>query len=142
MNIRHDGSKGRLVYEMAVCCGGPHRPKASTSDAVQVKNPFDHDKYVFVSVLNLPFAHFNGRRDYHVSYLLNSHIQDRIRKETGCFLGLCGNGDEYDFHTQHCNPYVFVVAGSSHDWQGVDRAVSSVKDIIIRHMESCTCSLR
>jgi len=133
-NLRYDGAKERLLYETAVGCNGPHRPHHSTSRAVKVRDPFG--KLSFVTVLEIPFEIYQGRVKYHVSYLYNSFVTDRIQNQD-CCIKLCGNGNEYDINTQKCDPFVLVIGRK---WQGVDQAALVVKQAIGRHMSSCICS--
>lgn len=133
-NLRYDGAKERLLYETAICCNGPHRPHHSKSRAVKVRDPFG--KLSFVTVLEIPFEIYQGRVKYHVSYLLNSFVTERIQNQD-CCIELCGSGNEYDINTQKCDPFVLVIGRK---WQGVDHAAEIVKQAIGRHMDNCLCS--
>mmetsp|Transcript_12268 Transcript_12268/g.29998 ORF Transcript_12268/g.29998 Transcript_12268/m.29998 type:complete len:535 (-) Transcript_12268:336-1940(-) len=126
--IRNDGSKIRLLYEMAASYRGAHRPSRSISRAVNVRNPFDDHRFQMLSVVDLPFEVHNGKRRFHVSYLLKFHILDNIRRE-GCRIETFGNRNECQHQTRFCDPYVLVI-GDTMQWQGVDFAVDILKDAI------------
>lgn len=140
--MRGDGARGRLIYEIASCCHGPHRPYNSTSKAVNVRNPFGEsgESYIvnakgkvqhhFMSVVGLPLEGHNERKGFDTSYLLNSYVLDRIRK-TGCTIKVCGDVKDYDIFTNLCDPHVLVIGNQK--WQAVDEAVEIVKDAIRRH---------
>ena len=137
MDIRNDGSKGRLVHDIAASCRGSHRPNNSTSNAVNIRNPFDNGRFAFVAIIELPlevireFRH--ERREFHAKYLLNSKLLDKIRSER-CSIKLCG--DDFDVPTRYCDPYVFVSGGK---WHQVDQTAQMVKDAIRWHMDKCSC---
>ena len=133
VDMRRDGARGRLVYDVSASCPGAHRPKNSTSCVVNVKCPFN-DQYTNMSVLQLPSEVYKGKRDFHASYLLKSFVLGRISRDTGCRIKICG--DEYDVPTVYCDPYVFVTGKR---WQDVDQAVEIIKDEIAMHMRNCTC---
>ena len=125
MNIRCDeGSKDRLLYEIASSCEGEHRPRASTSHAVRAKNG------KFMSILELP--HTNDD-DYHGGYLLQIHVLRRVQRQN-CRIRVCG--DDFRVPLKLCRPHV-VVTGLR--WQAVDEAVDVVRDVIRSHMHTCSC---
>lgn len=131
MDMHRDGSKGRLIYEVALSCRGGHRPNNSSSRALTAKNPFaeDDEREVFMSVVELPFTTEHGRKKFHAPYLRDSRLLDRIWKETNCSIRVCG--DDFDVPTQYCDPYVFVFGKSyKNRHQDVDRAVEIVKEAI------------
>ena len=137
MDIHRDGSKGRLVYEIAAGCPGPHRPNNSSSRAVNVKNPFDQGRSSFISIVELPFELYHGRREFHASYLLDYRLREHIQKNTGCSIRVCG--DDFDVPTRYCDPYVLVFGRSFKD---VDQAVYIVKDDIRKHIRKCVCDFK
>lgn len=134
-DLDRDGAKGRLVYEIAVQCRGPHRPNASTSRAVQVPNPFNSHQSEFMTVLELPHDVYKGRKEYHADYLQNSRFLDRIGRD--CSVKFCG--DAFGTPTRYCAPYVFV---SGKRYQDVDWTAEMVKEEIRRHMDKCVCRIR
>lgn len=131
LNIYNDGSKGRLVYDIALSCKGAHRPNNSTSRAVNTKSPFD-GRYTWMTVLELPFRGENGRREYHTKYLLDSRLLGDI-KNAGCAIKLCGG--ECGIPTKQCNPYVWLTGTNS---KTVDQAAAMIKDAIKCHMDKCS----
>ena len=137
-----DGCKGRLLYELASSCWGPHRPKDSTSGAVKQRDPFktdDPNYMVYMSVVDLPSkasSRKGERRSFHGKFLLAPLTLYRISQENGCRIKLCG--DEFRIPVEYCDPYVLVMGKF---WQNVDRAVDIVKEEIQRHLRQCTCSL-
>jgi len=136
-DMRHDGSRGRLVYQIAACCQGAHNPNNSTSGAVSVNNPFTSHS-VFMSVLDLPFTAYRGKKDFHSSYLLDSYVMDRVQS-VDCYIKVCGVDDSYHIQTRYCDPHVLVFG---RHWQNVDQAVDILKDAIRRHMNGCNCAFR
>ena len=131
-----DGSRGRLVYECALSCWGSHRPKTSTSKAVKVSDPFNSGTGRFMTVLPLPYQlHSRGNKVYHAANLLISEVQRRITYEANSYIKLVG--DEFKVPCKLCEPYVLVMGSSS---QGVDKGADIVKEVVKKHMDTCSCT--
>ena len=111
------GAKGRMTYEVAASCPGPHRPTDSTSNAVGWKSP---NGYVFLSLIELPLGCNYGSETFCTKLLsVASHL--------GCFVKIYGD-------VKHCNPYVLV---NGKTWGNVpDEAVEKVRGIIESHRNS------
>ena len=131
--VGHDGSRGRLVYETAVSCWGAHRPRASTSKAVQEHDPFNSGTGKFLTVLPLPCDSY---KVFHAANLLRTDVQRRLTYEANCYIKLVGN--EFKVPCRMCEPYVLVMGSS---WKGVDKGAEIVKEVVRDHMRSCNCSL-
>lgn len=137
--IGNDGSSGRLIYEIAKCCPGSHRPGGSTSNAVMQQNdPLGSLRNCAMSLVELPseWTEEKGKKS-HGSYLKKSWMFDNIRHKAKCNMHLCG--DEFDRPVRYGDPYV-LITGFSTDWRGVDYAVEMVKDEIRKHQRNCRCS--
>ena len=134
--IQNDGSKGRLMYELAVSCWGAHRSKYSSSNAVKQRNPFNDYRENFMSVVDLPSEVIKGKRCFHGEFLLKAHVLGQIKKQSGCTIKICG--DDFNIPVELCNPYVLVYGGSFKD---VDRAVEIIKDYTSKHQQYCPCTL-
>ena len=132
-----DGSRGRLVYECALSCWGSHRPKTSTSKAVKVSDPFNSGTGRFMTVLPLPCQLHTGgnKKVYHAANLLISEVQRRITYEANSYIKLVG--DEFKVPCKLCEPYVLVMGSSS---QGVDKGADIVKEVVKKHMDTCSCT--
>jgi hypothetical protein len=112
--IRNDGSKGRLLYEIAAQCEGPHRPIESTSKAVMQRNPFDdYQKECFMSLLELPCKFQIDQQ---------KHLVTIIERQTGCSLKFVGN--DYGIPTRYCEPYLLVLGPH---WSNVDQAAEEMR---------------
>lgn len=133
LSFINDGSKGRMVHDIAASCGGGHRPNNSTSNAVRIRNPFDNGRSALVAIIELPSEFRHERREFHAKYLLNSKFLAKIRS-VHCSIKLCG--DDFNIPTRYCDPYVFVSGGH---WQQVDQAAQVIKDAIRWHMDKCSC---
>ena len=129
--VGNDGSRGRLLYEVAQSCSGPHRPHQSTSNAVKDINPFyppqDRGEEYFMSVIELPYKFTREGRSVHASYLLSRETLSKI-KATTCYITVAAT--EFKVPTKLCDPYVLVCGKS---YQSVDRAVDIVKEAIRSH---------
>ncbi|KAL7532328.1 hypothetical protein ACHAWF_004098 [Thalassiosira exigua] len=132
MDIGRDGSRGRLFYEIAGSCGGPHRPKKTINRVVKTIDPFRVGTS-WMCVLELPFEIVEGRKEYHAAYLLRRDFRNKLRD---CNIKVFGG--DFGRSTRYCDPYVFVTGP---DCKGLDRAVDIVKDDIARHMRYCSCRL-
>lgn len=125
--VGNDGSRGRLLYEAAQSCLGPHRPNESTSNAVKDINPFHPSvdriggQESFMSVVELPCNFFRGG---HTSYLLSKEILCKI-KAANAHIRVVAT--EFKIPTKLCDPYLFLVGKS---YQSVDRAVAIVLEVI------------
>jgi hypothetical protein len=107
------GAKGRMTYEVAASCPGPHRPTDSTSNAVGWNSP---NGYVFLSLIELPLGYTYGSESLRTKLLsVASHL--------GCFVKIYGD-------VKHCDPYVLVHGKT---WGNVDEAVKIVRGIIERN---------
>mmetsp|Transcript_30474 Transcript_30474/g.56294 ORF Transcript_30474/g.56294 Transcript_30474/m.56294 type:complete len:523 (+) Transcript_30474:104-1672(+) len=136
--VGNDGSRGRLIYELALSCWGAHRPKKSTCNAVNARDPFDGDRWgnKFMTILALPYHSSGGRKVYHDAKLLTAHALARIRNEAKSYIKLVG--DEFRVPVKFCEPYVFVVASSLKD---IDKAAEIVREVIDKHVQLCSCKL-
>ena len=106
-------AKGRMTYEVAASCPGPHRPTDSTSNAVGWNSP---NGYVFLSLIELPLGYTYGSESLRTKLLsVASHL--------GCFVKIYGD-------VKHCDPYVLVHGKT---WGNVDEAVKIVRGIIERN---------
>ena len=132
--IRHDGSAGRLLYEIGNSCRGGHKPVHSTSNALTGQiNPLSFKgKTCCLSLVELPS---DGKR-VHGKFLEKDWFYSSIRKG-GCSMKLCG--DEFGFPVRYGKPYVLIV-GNSSGIKNVDRAVEMVKKQIEKHRANCTCT--
>lgn len=134
-SIGEDGSSGRLIYELAKCWPGSHKPKRSLSDAVmQQKNPFYQSKVCTMSLIDLPTVWTVKGKEWHGSYLLQ--ISKTIRK-VNCYMYL--RGDEFNRPVRYGDPYV-LVTGHPSEWRDVDCAVEMVREEIRKHQRNCRCS--
>mmetsp|Transcript_30476 Transcript_30476/g.56297 ORF Transcript_30476/g.56297 Transcript_30476/m.56297 type:complete len:525 (+) Transcript_30476:104-1678(+) len=135
--VGNDGSRGRLIYELALSCWGAHRPKKSTCNAVNARDPFDGDSGCrFITVLALPY-HFNGgRRVYHAAQLLKANVLARIRNEANSYIKVVG--DEFRVPVKFCDPYVLVVGSC---YQDVDKAAEIVRGATDNHVQYCSLKL-
>lgn len=130
-----DGARGRLIYEIASSCWGPHRPKKSTCNAVREVNPLVvHDQQVlglsqpshFHSIVNLFSASSACSLGSHI--LHKSFLQEI--SALGCGLILVAEG--FRVSTQLCDPYVLIYGRT---YQDVDRAVEMLKQKIMQHQQ-------
>lgn len=135
--IKEDGSKGRMLYEIAASCKGPHRPKDSASNAVMQLNPFDiYNKQCFMSILELPRTVNKLNTIFHGHFLADSATITKISNLTGCTYKLVG-GDFGSPAVRYCNPYLIVFGKH---WTKVDHAVEILKHQIHMHRHNCACS--
>ena len=120
--VGNDGSRGRLVYEIARSCGGPHRPNKSTSNAVQEINPFHSDCPMdYFSIVDIPndLVREGKHHRLHMA-LVGSH-------NAGCKMDIVADG--FTHATTLCGPYILVY-GVTSKVQDVDRAVRIVEEKI------------
>lgn len=129
--VGNDGSRGRLLYEVAQSCWGDHRPSLSTSNAVKDINPFyspqDHGKEFFMSVVELPYKVTKAGKSVHAAYLLSRETLHSIQA-SGAYIRVVAT--EFKIPTKLCEPYVLVCGKS---YESVDRAVDIVKFAIRSH---------
>jgi hypothetical protein len=128
--IGDPGAKGRLFYEVASSCTGPHCPEESTSYAVGWRGPNGG----FLSLVELPFVLHDGIRSFHAHMILQTQNNQHM-KRLGCSIKVYG--DDYGVPLKYCDPYALVSGGS---WQDVDEAVEIVRDAIKTHMRVCSCT--
>lgn len=122
--IGSDGSQGRLVYEIAKSCPGPHRPNKSTSNAVRCINPFhtDYSSESYMSIVDIPNDFVREGKHHQLHMALVGNIRD-----VGCKMDIVADGFT---HTSNlCDPYVLVY-GARNRVNDVDRAVKMVEDKI------------
>lgn len=123
--VGSDGSRGRLVCEIAKSCWGAHRPNNSTSNAVNDINPFHSDRsQCYMSVVDIPNDYVREGKHHQLHMALVGSIRD-----AGCKMDIVADG--FTHTTKLCDPYVLVY-GSTSKFQDVDRAVKMVKDKIRR----------
>lgn len=133
-------SKGRLVWEVASNCHGPHRPIESTSSAVRVRDLYswrdhrgkDYGSGPFLSLVELPFEFKQGRKNFHGGYILSNPFLNEINRRR-CWLKVLG--DQFNVPVNSCDPFVIVTGGC---WRDVDECVKILKDVILQHMHRCS----
>ena len=125
--IGDSAAKGRLTYEVASSCTGPHRPKESTSNAVGWRGPNGPG---YLSLVELPFEFHNGIRSFHAQMILQTQKNQHM-KRLGCLIKIYG--DDFGAPLKYCDPYALVSGGS---WQNVDIAVEIVRDALKTHMNT------
>jgi hypothetical protein len=135
VSIADDGSRGRLVYDIAAATLGPHRPKGSKSHAVQQKNPFD-GMPCFMTVLDLPRTVNKFNTIFHGHFLTEQQVITKVKTLTGCSFKMVGN--DFGIVTRFCEPFVLVF-GNADRWDRVDQAVEILKYEIERHQSKCAC---
>lgn len=134
--IKEDGSKGRLLYEIAASCGGPHRPNGSTSRAVNQLNPFDpNQKHCYMSILELPYTGSGSNKIFHGRFLLENKVSENVKNLTGCSFKVIG--DEFGPIARYCDPYILILG---QQWAKVDKAVVILANEIRKHSIDCGCS--
>ena len=136
--IGHDGSRGRLFYDLARSCKFLHPPASVGSTSVPQRNPFSTEmEMAWQNIVELPFVGDSMLlRSYHGNYIIakKTGTLGRIRHETRCEVKLCGH--EFNVPTKYCDPYVWVIG----DQPGqVDRAVKILKEAVEHHARSCHC---
>jgi hypothetical protein len=119
------GAKGRLTYDASSSYNGPHRPMDSTSNAVEWRSP--NGTLRFLSLIELPIVHCNGRKDVYSAKILQAFKSQRM-KSLGCLVK--GYGDAFGTPLRNCSPYA-LVSGAS--WKAVDEAVKMVQAFINQH---------
>lgn len=82
-----DGSKRRLLYEIAVNCDGPHHPIQSRSKAVLQRlvdqRDLSNEKCQFMTVLEFP-CKIHNENESHWDFLCKPDLINKIDKETNC----------------------------------------------------------
>ena len=127
--VGNDGSRGRLLVEVARSCWGSHRPEESTSQAVKDVYPFTFhfhypsEDFIFMSVVELPEG-FTTEGPIHAAALLSRDTLGQL-KAVNAFIRVVA--DEFKITTKLCDPYVLV---SGNTYQSVDRGVEIVKEVI------------
>lgn len=131
--INDDGSKGKMLFEVASSCGGE---STRHSIVARAKDPSGSGDIIYLSVVELPFEYRMGMRSFHAKFLLRHQFLVSV-KSLGCWMRLCG--DEFHVPLKYSEPHV-VVTGKR--WEDVDQAVNLVKTAIGKHMDGgCTCTL-
>ena len=126
LDVKDDvGAKGRLTYDVLSSYDGLHLPMDSTSNAVEWRSP--NGALRFLSLIELPFVHCNGRNDFYSTTILQACESQRM-KSLGCLVK--GYGDAFGTPLRSCGPYA-LVSGAS--WQAVDEAVEMVQALINQH---------
>ncbi|KAL9187303.1 hypothetical protein ACHAXT_001406 [Thalassiosira profunda] len=124
------GCAGRLLYEVARSCWGPHRPEGSRSRAVCVRDPIARG-YDVMSLVELPSIRYSdGKVAHHASFLDKYAAQ---LDEHDCFVEICAKKFT---PVTFCDPYA-LVRGKT--WQDVDLAVDIVNRAIWDHVAYCDC---
>ena len=132
-------AKGRLVWEVASNCHGPHRPIESTSAAVRVRDLYswrdhrgkDYGSGPFLSLVELPFELKQGEKKFHLNYILWGPVLKEMKRYR-CWLKVCS--DRCDVPVINCDPFVIVTGGC---WRDVDECVRILKDVIMQHIHKC-----
>ena len=136
--LQLDGERGCLLYEVASSCPGPHRVADSTSQAIWAKDPYSVDGLeVFMSLVHFPFEIVNGRKTFHIKFLLTSSLLTHLWKETGCYVK-AGANDRSGFPVKLCFPYLLVMGRT---WPAVDRACEILQHEIKNHVCACKCTV-
>lgn len=137
--VKLDGERGRLLYEVASSCPGPHRPQASASMAIGARDPYTPGgPYVFMTLMRLPYEVIKGKKQFHVDFLLNSSLLTLLWKETDCYVKACANNRSC-FPVKHCFPYLLIMGPA---WRAVDRAAEIVHNDIKKYIFQCSGSIR
>ena len=137
--IRHDGSQGRLFYDLAWKCKLLHPRGGAGSFTVQQRNPFSPNKLIgWVNIVKLPSIGEGSRKQYHSMFVIakRSGVLRKVSQETGCQFNICSN--EAKVPTKLCAPYIWVVGSQP---GRVDRAVEILQESIQQHMRECRCRL-
>ncbi|KAL7551126.1 hypothetical protein ACHAWF_014323 [Thalassiosira exigua] len=130
--IGDQGSKARLIYEVASSCEGIHRPRDSASDAVRVRESMGEG---FMSMVGIPFKRSKeGRRYYCGRHILQKHVLGHI-SSLGCQARVCG--DAFKYPLKCSDPHVLL---RGRNWQDVDRAAEVVREANAKHMSKCSCA--
>eukprot|EP00580_Thalassiosira_gravida_P021337 CAMPEP_0201677892 /NCGR_PEP_ID=MMETSP0494-20130426/45045_1 /ASSEMBLY_ACC=CAM_ASM_000839 /TAXON_ID=420259 /ORGANISM="Thalassiosira gravida, Strain GMp14c1" /LENGTH=555 /DNA_ID=CAMNT_0048160945 /DNA_START=209 /DNA_END=1872 /DNA_ORIENTATION=+ len=105
--VGRDGSRGRLVYDVANSCDGDHRPANSTSRCVRAKDPFNttanedgnNSREVYMTLVHFPYKEVRGQKfgitkEFCVDFLLTSSLLTYLWNETDCYVKAvnCGSG--------------------------------------------------
>ena len=137
--IRHDGSQGRLFYDIAWKCKLLHPRGGAGSFTVQQRNPFGQNKLMgWVNVVKLPSIGEGNRKQHHSMFVIakRSGVLRKVSEETGCQFTICSN--EAKVQTKFCAPYIWVVGSQP---RLVDRALEILQESIQQHMRECRCRL-
>jgi hypothetical protein len=138
IRIKDDGSKGRLLYEAAASCSGPHRPNESTSNAVHQLNPFDAGKNCcFMSLLELPRTVNKVKSIFHGHFLSEAQVVTKVNSLAKCTFVVVG--DDFGIKTRFCDPYILVLGQVGSHWRQVDKAIDILKLEIHKHQQNCAC---
>ena len=135
--VGNDGSRGQLLYELALSVEGPHRSKDSPNEVVRAYDPFTEDRReVYMTVFRLPYVYGdNGRKRFHASHLLKQHLLNHLWTTTGCYIKACINLPGM-IPVKRCFPYLLVMGDM---WQNLDMAVALMKEANRAHVQSCSC---
>lgn len=98
-----DGSRGRLVYDVAKSCWGAHKTNKSVSRAVYAPDPWQAGEHRWITVLELPGKDRNKGKFSRLG-ALTPDVQNSLRKNTSCLVTVVRE----DFPTRFCDPYVFI----------------------------------
>ena len=125
-------SERRLIFELATTARGTfHIRREGGAVTTKVKD-FTHQ--VWMQLLELPSAEFNGKLNPHGGYLTGQFIQQELTHGTkDCWIEVYG-GTPPSFPSL-CGPYVVVCGFSPHD---VNRVAGRAADRIGQHMRECT----
>lgn len=89
--IRHDGSQGRLFYDLAWKCKLLHPRGGVDSTVVQQRNPFIQDMEMgWVNIVQLPSIGHGNHKQYHHAFMFP--LLKQINLETSCMIKICSNG--------------------------------------------------
>ncbi|KAL7535849.1 hypothetical protein ACHAWF_005298 [Thalassiosira exigua] len=135
--VGDDGSRGRLVYDVALRCPGDHLPANSSCRAVRADDPFGLDERCrFITILPLPY-HIEGRKkNYHAAHYVKGEVQHRIRIEANGYIKVV-EGDQFRVPVKLCEPYLLLMGSSV---QGIDKAARILEEVTQKHMKSCFCT--
>ena len=125
-------SQKRLIYELATTAHGTFDIRREGRAVTTRVKGFTHQ--VWMQLLELPSAEFNGKLNPHGGYLTGQFIQQELTHGTkDCWIEVYG-GTPPSFPSL-CGPYVVVCGFSPHD---VNRVAGRVADRIGQHMRECT----
>eukprot|EP00579_Thalassiosira_antarctica_P025753 CAMPEP_0202018022 /NCGR_PEP_ID=MMETSP0905-20130828/38520_1 /ASSEMBLY_ACC=CAM_ASM_000554 /TAXON_ID=420261 /ORGANISM="Thalassiosira antarctica, Strain CCMP982" /LENGTH=92 /DNA_ID=CAMNT_0048578851 /DNA_START=1 /DNA_END=276 /DNA_ORIENTATION=+ len=77
-----EGSKRRLIYELAITAEGTYKFRRAGGGAVQIRH-IEH-RPVWMTLLELPSAKFNGKLIPHGRFLLEYDAPQWVKGDTNC----------------------------------------------------------
>lgn len=123
---RHDGSVGRLFYDLARSCVFLYPLGGAGSTSVQQRNPFSTKNFLEMCWMNI--VEIPVDRAQEIGLFIISKRAGLLRQISGlgCIIKVCGNLRPMVF-TKFCAPYICVIS----DRPGqVDEVVAILRDAI------------